>query len=698
MSVPPLPPLAPLPAAPRARRPHAARLLRALAAALCLAAATSACAAQAALRAQTAQAATSACGDFYAHVNSPWLSRVRIPADRASWGAFQEVEEQNQQVIVASLGNALKGELPPDGSTRRKLLDLYASGMNTAAIERDGLVPMQPVLERIDAMQGRDDLMALLAYLHRLGIGAGFALEVGIDSDDSSRYLPNIGQGGVGLPDRDFYLRTDVEVQALRDRYLEHVARMLEYAGAPRVRAQRMARHVLRIERRLARASMSAVELRDPRAVYNRVTLDELQRQTGGVDWRGYFVAVGVGEHTPINVAQPAFVREFARLAANLAAEEWRSYLRWHALLAYAPFLPRRFEVEHYRFYETELEGRLTRRPRELRVIEAIGGYFGEMAMGQALGSLYVDQAFPSRARERIAAMVENIRGVLRTRIGELNWMSDTTRVEALRKLDAMRVKIGHRDEPVSDAGLEIDSETYAENMMRVAEFELQRRLDRIGRPVDRGEWSMGAHEANAYYDLQLNEIVVPAGVLRPPFFDPDADDAANYGAIGSIIGHEITHAFDDEGRHYDHEGNLRDWWAEEDAARYLALTEPIVRQYGGYVAAGGERIDGRLTLGENIADIGGLKLAYLAYRAAQGAPAGKGEGESDALAADRRFFIAYAASWREKTRRESERLMIATDPHAPTRFRVNGPLRHMPEFARAFACPAGKAAAAGIW
>lgn len=675
--------------------PHAARRLRALAVGLCLVAATGAGAGQAALRAQSAQAAaTSACNDFYAHVNRPWLSRVRIPADRASWGSFQEVEEQNQQLIVASLGNALKGELPPDGSTRRKLLDLYASGMNTTAIERDGLTPMHPILARVDALQGRDDLMTLLAYLHRLGIGAGFALEVGIDSDDSSRYLPNIGQGGVGLPDRDFYLRNDVEMQALRDRYVDHIARMLEFSGVPRARAQRMARQVLRIERRLARAAMSPVELRDPRAIYNRVTLAELQRQSGDVDWRGYFVSVGVGEHTPINVAQPAFMREFARLATNVAVEDWRSYLRWHALLAYAPFLPRRLEAEHYRFYETELEGRLSQRPRELRVIEAIGGYFGEMAMGQALGSLYVDQAFPSRARERIAHMVDNIRGVLRGRIGELHWMSDATRVEALRKLDAMRVKIGHRDEPVSDAGLEIDSETYAENMMRVAEFELQRRTDRIGRPVDRGEWSMGAHEANAYYDLQLNEIVVPAGVLRPPFFDPDADDAANYGAIGSVIGHEITHAFDDEGRHYDHEGNLRDWWAEEDAQRYLALTEPIVRQYGGYVASGGERIDGRLTLGENIADIGGIKLAYLAYRVAQRERAGEG----DALAADRRFFIAYAASWREKTRRESERLMIATDPHAPTRFRVNGPLRHMPEFARAFSCPSGKSTAAGIW
>ena len=642
----------------------------------------------------------SPCADFYHYVNRSWLERTTIPDDRSSWGAYHEIERQNEKLILASLDDALKTTLPAEGTTRRKLLDFYASGIDTAAIEQAGLAPLEDLFERIDELGSRGDLADLLARLHRLGIGAGFALDVGIDPRDSSHYLPLLGQGGIGLPDRAFYFDNDGAARQLRAQYLHHVAKMFELIGEPPKQARQSALRVMKLESRLARASMTQVERRDPIAIHNRMSIAELQQRAPGIDWRRYLAAVGIGIHSDLDIAQPAFLRELARAVSDLPLGDWQSYLRWHAILAYAPYLARRFEAEHFRFYQTVLEGRRTQRPRNARVVDSIGGYLGELAMGQAIGRIYADQVFSPPAREQVSAMVDSIRQVLRQRIATLPWMSEETRVEALRKLDAMRVKIGYREQPVDDKGLEIDSQTYAENIMRAAEFELQRRMVRIGRPVDRTEWGMGAHVVNAYYDLQMNEIVVPAGMLRPPFFDAEADEASNYGAIGSVIGHEITHAFDDEGRHYDHQGNLRDWWSAEDAERYRRRTVPIVRQYAGYTGAAGLPLDGRLTLGENIADIGGLKIAYLAYLGTRVGAASLPPRIIDGRTPEQRFFTAYAASWREKLRPERERLLIATDPHVPPRFRVLGPLAHMPEFARAFSCAAAAPmeGGAGIW
>lgn len=655
---------------------------------------TLACWLQAALAAQT----VSPCGDFYGYVNRDWLARTTIPDDRSSWGAYHEIEQRIEKLILDGLETGLKGPLPPEGTTRRKLLDFFASGIDTAAIERAGLAPLEDLFERIDALASRAELADVLARMHRIGIAAGFSLDVGIDPGDSARYVPVFAQGGIGLPDRDFYLAADAASRRLRAQYRQHVARVFELLGEAPPRARLSAQRVMSFETRLARASMTQVERRDPHAIHNPMSVAELQRTAPGLDWRRYLDAMGIGSHGRLDVAQPAFMRALARGGVEPAFADWQSYLRWHAMLTYAPFLAQRFESEHFRFYRAVLEGMRAPRPRNLRVVDSIGGIFGELVMGQAIGDLYVEKAFTPQTRERILQMVERIRGVLRRRIASLDWMSDETRAEALRKLDSMRVKIGYRDQAIDDRGLAIDRETYAENVMRAAEFELDRRIARIGRPVDRGEWAMGAHVANAYYDLQMNEIVVPAGLLQPPFFDADADDTANFGAIGSIIGHEITHAFDDEGRHYDSEGNLRDWWTDEDAERYRQRTAPIVRQYARYVGDDGAPVSGRLTLGENIADIGGIKLAYLAYLDARAADRDRTNATVDGRSAEQRFFMAYAASWREKTRPERERMLISTDPHAPPRHRVQGPLAHMPEFARAFACAPSPQMAGGIW
>ena len=638
----------------------------------------------------------SPCDDFYRHVNQRWLDGTEIPDDRSSWGAFSEIVKRNEAIIERALDEASKVDAPPPGASRRKLLDFYLSGMDTAAIERDGMAPLRDLFEQIGGLRSRDDLVDILAGLHRAGIGAAFAPEIGPDPGDSSNYIVALYQGGLGLPDRDFYFNSDARSRRWRQEYLQHVARMFELIGRAPASARIDARRVVALETRLARAASTQVERRDPVANYNRMTSAELSQRAPGVDWSRYLAELGIERAGQINVAQPKFMAAFARAAAEVPSGIWQAYLQWHAVRSLAPYLPRAIEDENFRFYQTVLEGKRAPRPRSLRVVEAIGGTYGELPMGQALGALYAERAFPPAARQRVLALVDDIRRVLRARIAALDWMGEDTRDEALRKLDAMNVKIGYPDVPLDDSALRIEAQGYAANVMRASEFDLQRRIDRLGRLVDRSEWGMGPHIVNAYYDAQMNEIVFPAGILQPPFFDNGADDAANYGAIGSVIGHEIIHGFDDEGRHFDAQGNLRDWWGEADGARYRQRTAAIVRQYSRFEGGGGLRLNGELTLGENIADIGGLRIAYEAYRNSR---AGQPERARDETDEARRFFVAYAASWREKSRPQRERLLLTTDPHAPPRFRVLGPIAHMPEFARAFACPAGAAPkGAGIW
>lgn len=639
----------------------------------------------------------SPCGDFYRHVNQRWLDASRIPDDRSAWGAFSEIIKRNDAILESALDEVRRGDEPASGSTRRKLIDFYLSGMDTAAIDRAGIEPLRDLFERIGGLRSRDELMDVLAAMHRVGIGAGYSLEIGQDPGDSSRYIVGLYQGGLGLPDRDFYFKGDAKSRHLRQKYVQHVARMFELIGRSPASAKTEAQRVMKLETRLARASMTQVERRDPVANYNRMSIRDLSQHAPGVDWQRYFAGAGVGSVDAINVAQPKFIAEFARTTTDVPDGIWKAYLYWHAVRNVAPFLARPVEDEHFRFYQTVLEGKRLPRPRNLRVVETIGGAYGELPMGQALGALYAERAFPPAARERVLAMVGNIREVLHTRIATLDWMSDDTRREALKKLDAMKVKIGYPDEKIDDSALQIEPVGYAINAMRASEFDLQRRIDRLGRPVDRSEWTMGPHIVNAYYDAQMNEIVFPAGILQPPFFDADAEDAMNYGAIGSVIGHEIIHGFDDEGRQYDADGNLRDWWTAQDSERYSARTAAIVKQYGQFAGVGGTRLNGKLTLGENIADIGGVRIAYEAFRKAGGGQAGRIVG---GLNDDQRFFVAYAASWREKMRQERERILLTVDPHSPPRFRVLGSLAHMPEFARAFACPAnpGATSRAGLW
>jgi predicted metalloendopeptidase len=621
------------------------------------------------------------CLDFFQYANGNWIRQNPIPADQGSWGAFNAVKERNRLVLRSILEETAEAGAPP-GSLQQKVGDFYASGMDTAAIERAGSAPLRPVLARIDAIGNGGDLAAAIARARMAGGWPGFSFQVGPDDKNSTATIAQFAQGGLGLPDRDSYLNLDRRSQEIRVKYLDHVARMFALLGEAPLLARAHAGIVLALETRLARASMTRVQLRDPKAVYHRMTMADLAALAPAFDWAGYCRTLGLREETVL-VRQPGFFREFSAMVQELPLPQWRTYLRWHALLASASSLSAPFEREHFAFYGATLGGVKEMSERWKRVQDAT-----DQALGEALGRLYVERAFPRGAKARALALVANLRAALEARLRQLDWMGPATRAAALDKLAALQVKVGYPDRWRDYAGLEVRREGYADNVARARAFEFKRELAKLGRPVDRGEWEMTTPTVNAYYNPLMNEIVFPAGILQPPFFDPQADDAVNYGAIGTVIGHEMTHGFDDEGRQYDAQGNLKEWWTPEDSRAFALRTGLVVAQFEVLEALPGLPLNGRLTLGENIADLGGLKLAFAAYRKSlEGRPR---PADIDGLTAEQRFFLGYAQAWQFQAREETIRLRVMVDPHAPARFRVNAPLANLPEFPPAFGCAQG--------
>lgn len=624
------------------------------------------------------------CKDFYQFANGGWLARTTIPADRPGWGSFNELQERNYTALRAILEDAAAAAGRPGADADTRLLGtFYASCMDTVAIERAGAAPLAPELREIARVKDRRQLAAAIGRLHRLGVGAGFGFGSGQDAKRSSRVIAIAAQGGLGLPDRDYYTRTDSGSAGIRRQYREHVARMLTLAGDDSAAAASSAEAILALETALAHASMTRVQRRDPDSTYHLMALAELRRLAPSFAWERYFEALGIPAPAEVNVRQPRFLAALDSLAAAAPLETWRAYLRWQLVSAAAPSLASAFERESFRFNSTVLSGVAEMQPRWKRCLRATDG-----AIGEALGRAYVRTAFTPEAKARALEMVRNIQAVFRERLARLEWMSEATKRRAFAKLDAIVNKIGYPDRWRDYGGLALRPGAYAGNVMAAQRFEVRRRLAKIGRPVDRGEWAMTPPTVNAYYSGTLNEIVFPAGIMQPPFFDPAADDAVNYGGMGAVIGHEITHGFDDQGRKYDAEGNLSGWWAPEDETAFATRAEAVVEQFAGYVAVDTLRLNGRLTLGENIADLGGLTIAYHAYRRAVEA---KGEpAPIDGFTGDQRFFLAWAQIWRQLRRPEYERLLVTTDTHSPGRWRTNGPLGNMPEFARAFGCVEG--------
>ncbi len=619
--------------------------------------------------------------DFFRYVNGGWIKTTTIPPEFSRWGSFDELRDHTQTVLKDIVERAMaKGEA--GNALERQVGDFFASGMDEAAIEKAGLEPLRPELARIAALQRPAELLPELARLHRCGVGAGFLFDSGPDDKDSSRELAQLWQGGLGLPERDYYFRPDEKSQKLRVEYVGHVARMLELLGDAPAAAQTGAATVMRLETALAQAARNRVALRDPVANYHKLAVADFAAQAGALDWTGYFAAVGAPPFAEVNVGQPEFFQALAKQLTETPVADWQVYLRWQLVHRAAPYLSAAFVQENFRFYGATLTGVKELRPRWKRVLDAT-----DRSLGEALGQLYVAEQFPPAAKARVLKLVEDLRAAFRDRFQTLEWMDEPTRAKAQEKLAAFVVKMGYPDHWRDYSAVRIERGAFLTNVLRAAEFEVQRSLKKIGQPVDKTEWHMSPQTVNAYYNPSANEIVFPAAILQPPFFDAQADDAVNYGGIGAVIGHEMTHGFDDQGRQYDAQGNLADWWTPECAARFKARTAGIVQQYGEYTVLDGLHLNGELTQGENIADFGGVKLGYAAL---QKALAGQPRPLLDGFTPEQRFFLSYASIWRIVFRPETLRLQVNTDPHSPGEFRVRGPLSNFDEFFAAFAVPEG--------
>jgi putative endopeptidase len=622
--------------------------------------------------------------DFYRYANGTWLEKNPIPASESRWGAFAEVQEANYQVLRQILEAAAQRTDAPKGSALQMVGDFYASAMDSARAEADGAKPLDDELRRIAAIKTVADLQDQIARLQTMGVRVPFGLFAAQDAKQSTQVIVQIGAAGLGLPDRDYYTKQDDASKRLREQYEAHVTKMLTLLGEDAPTAAAHAGTVMAMETRLANASLTRVQRRDPEATYHKMPFDSLSALTPAMSWPRLFDGLGVADRGAVNVAQPAFLKELDAMVAAVPIPDWQAYLRWHLVHTTGDLLSAAFVNEDFQFNERTLTGATELRPRWKRSLRLVDG-----SIGEALGQLYVAKTFGPEAKARAQQMVDNLRAELRERLQNLEWMGPETKQQALRKLDAFNVKIGYPDEWRDYRTLTIERGPLATNVMRARRFEQARNIAKLGKPVDRKEWGMTPPTVNAYYNSRLNEIVFPAGILRPPFFDANADDAVNYGGIGTVIGHEMTHGFDDQGRKSDADGNLKDWWTAEDAAQYKTRSAVVEKQFDGYTAIDSLRVNGKLTLGENTADLGGVSIAYGAL---QKALKGKPRAPIDGFTPEQRFFLSYAQIWRNNIRPEALKLRLNTDTHSPGNFRCIGPLSNMPEFAQAFGLKEGDA------
>lgn len=626
---------------------------------------------------------TNPCDDLYRFACGGWLDATTIPPDRPAWSrSFSEINERNLAILRAILDRYARGT-DLDQPYARKLGDLYATCMDEAKAESASPRTLAEWMGRIDSLRGPRQLPALIAHLHLAGVGALFSFESQQDFKDAQEVIGVADQGGLGLPDRDYYLKADAKSVEIREAYRAHVARMLALSGVPEPTARRRADVVLSIETALASASMPRDERRDPARVYHRLNRTGLARAAPAFDWSAYFEALGHPDITAINVAVPQFFEGMNRLLVETTLPDVKAYLGWHLLQSAAPAMGQALVFESFRFRSKNLSGESELLPRWKRCLAAV-----DEGMGDALGRPFVAETFGAGGKEDAEELVRSVEDAFRRNLTGLAWMDAPTRAEAMKKLDLVQNKIGYPEKGRNYAGLVVTRESDLANRMRAAAFETERDLSKIGKPVDRAEWHVPPQTVNAYYDPSLNEMVFPAGILQPPFFDKRASSALDFGGIGVVMGHELTHGFDDEGRKFDGQGDLRQWWTIPVERAFEDRVRCVVAQYGTYQVAGGVHIDGRLTAGENIADMGGLRVAYEAYRAGPGDPLTDVGG--DGLTSAQRFFVAYAQSWCTKRRPEYARMLAAIDPHSPPEDRVNGAASNLPEFGDAFACRAG--------
>ncbi|HEY1044469.1 MAG TPA: M13-type metalloendopeptidase [Telluria sp.] len=620
--------------------------------------------------------------DFFRHLNGGWMKSTEIPADRSSWGSFHKLIEDTQPKLLAIIEGAAKAPNKAAGSDAQKIGDFYASFMDEQKLDQLGIKPLAAELAKVAAIKDKAELPAYMAHASSRGIAAPYDFYIHQDAKDSTRYVADIVQSGLGMPDRDYYLKADdAKLAAIRTAYLAHVGKMLALAGDTNAAAN--AKAIVDFETELAKAQWTKVENRDPVKTYNKVEIAKLAEMAPGYDWKSYLDASGISaKASSVIVSQPTYLKAFADIAAKTPLETIKSYFQWQVIRSYASYLSKPFADESFAFYGTTLSGAKEQRPRWKRGVASV-----ETAMGDLLGKVYVEKHFPAEYKARMEVLVKNLLVAYKDSIDTLDWMSPATKKEAQAKLAKFTPKIGYPNKWKDYSALTVSKDDLVGNVARAREVSHKRELAKLGAPIDRDEWLMTPQTINAYYNPELNEIVFPAAILQPPFFDPKADDAVNYGAIGAVIGHEISHGFDDQGSQYDGDGNLRNWWSESDHKNFGAKADMLVAQYNGYSPLPGYNVNGKLTLGENIADNSGLAIAYKAYKISLN---GKKAPVIDGLTGEQRFYAGFGQVWRSKMREAAQIQQVKTDPHSPGEFRANGTLKNQPGFYEAFGVKKG--------
>ncbi|HUB79066.1 MAG TPA: M13 family metallopeptidase [Bryobacteraceae bacterium] len=619
------------------------------------------------------------CVDFYQYACGNWIARNPIPADRARWGRFTELSERNEKVLLDIVQGAAANT--SRSATDQKIGDFYTACMDTPTIEKKGLAPLKPELERIDAMESRADIVAELIRLHRMGVPVVFQFGGQADAKDSMHTIATLGQGGLSLPDRDYYLKTDAKSVETRQRYVEHMKKMFQLAGDSAEAAAAKAQAVLDVETILAKASADRVSMRDPNKRYHIMARKDLGT-LAQFPWDEYFEGVGAPAFEKLNVSNLDFFKQIATTLPVDSTEPWKAYFAWHVLHAHAAQLASAFENENFDFWQRYLTGAKEQRPRQARCVAAV-----DRSLGDVLGQKYIEVAFGPDSKAQIAQMVDALEKAMGKDIHGLSWMTDETKKAALEKLKAITNNVGAPKKWRDYSKLTVTRDDYLGDSLRAAEMIRTERLARIGKETDKTEWSMTTPTVNAFYSPQNNSINFPAGILQAPFFDPRRDIALNYGGAGAVIGHEMTHGFDDQGRKYDGNGDLRNWWTAKDGEEFEKRAACIANEYSGFTAVDDVHLNGRLTLGENTADNGGVRVALMALHDVLN---GK-EDKIDGFTPDQRFFLGFAQIWCENTMPQESRQRAFTDPHSPGRYRVNGTMQNSPEFQKAFSCKAGQ-------
>jgi putative endopeptidase len=612
--------------------------------------------------------------DFFHYVNGSWMEKTEIPGDKARWGSFDELRENAEKQVLAIV-QQLAAEQHVKGSDEQKIADLYSSFLDEKLAEVLGLNPLRGELAQIDNIKSHQDLTALWGQWQRYRVGTPVAVFVGQDQKQSDQYITGASQAGLGLPDRDYYLKDDARSAELLGQYQAFIAKLWALTGMDN--AEQAAADIVALEKKIAAAQWSRVQNRDRNATYNKLTIAELTKLAPGFDWQAFLTAAGLGSINELVVRQPTYFTDFAKLQAKTPVAQWQQYLKFHLIRSNASNLSRAFADASFDFYGKTLNGLQDQRSREKRAVSLVDSNLGFM-----VGKKYVEQHFKPEAKARMDQMIENLRGAFRQSIDELEWMSPVTKKQAQIKLAKFNTKIGYPDKWRDYSCVDISPTDLVGNLRRSAECEYQRTIERLGKPVDRTEWGMTPQTVNAYYSSTMNEIVFPAAILQPPFFNVDADDAVNYGAIGGVIGHEFTHGFDDQGRRSDGDGNLRDWWTEQDAAQFQGRAQLMIDQYSSFNPIDDLHLQGALGLGENIADLGGLTVSYKAY---QNSLNGQDGAVIDGFTPEQRFFMGWGQVWRIKFRDEALRQQVITGPHSPGMYRVLGTLSNMPQFYEAY-------------